>query len=405
MHPLYSLPGHCTDHSLQPSPHSPEKMRFPKHQQNLFRHCHQRHEIEPPASHCEPSNEKRQNHKQNSILHYTVYDREYDERGTIDTYESEVIGLKYDFSKTLNETISFGLGSEYKYDWGYFDNNGSSYSSSTKGNIDNIAIYSNLGLKLFKNTNLSFFARNDDHKQTGNNSTYKLNLNYNFDKLELGLSRMTGLRNPTLYELYGSDSNGYAGNRSLNAEKSVTNEFYSNYYINNNLTLSTKLFRSNTFNNIEYVSSPSKKYINDNDDTNLDQSGVNGNIYFKAKNIDINFFASFLSSKTETSSDAKRRPEKNYGLNLNKKIHLKYLGELNLYTKFKHYGKHFDTHSSTFATIEMDSTDIVDFTISKKLEGYLFSLNIDNLLNENYQRPHGYPQNRRQLRIGFRKIF
>ena len=50
-------------------------------------------------------------------------------------------------------------------------------------------------------------------------------------------------------------------------------------------------------------------------------------------------------------------------------------------------------------------TDIVDFTISKKLEGYLFSLNIDNLLNENYQRPHGYPQNRRQLRIGFRKIF
>ena len=68
-------------------------------------------------------------------FHFHRYDREYDERGTIDTYESEVIGLKYDFSKTLNETISFGLGSGYKYGWGYFDNNGSSYSSSTKGNI------------------------------------------------------------------------------------------------------------------------------------------------------------------------------------------------------------------------------------------------------------------------------
>ena len=35
------------------------------------------------------------------------------------------------------QRISFGLGSEYKYDWGYFDNNGS-YEASTKGHIDTI---------------------------------------------------------------------------------------------------------------------------------------------------------------------------------------------------------------------------------------------------------------------------
>ena len=50
------------------------------------------------------------------ILYYNTYDREYDERGTIDSYESDVIGLKYDISKTIDDNISFGAGSEYKYD-------------------------------------------------------------------------------------------------------------------------------------------------------------------------------------------------------------------------------------------------------------------------------------------------
>ena len=54
-----------------------------------------------------------------------MYDREYDERGTIDTYESQVLGLKYDFSGLVNQNISYGVGTEYKYEWGYFDNNGS----------------------------------------------------------------------------------------------------------------------------------------------------------------------------------------------------------------------------------------------------------------------------------------
>ena len=156
-------------------------------------------------------------------------------------------------SKTLNKKVSYGLGSEYKYDWGYFDNNGS-YSSSTKGNIDNLALYSNLGINLLDNTNLSFFLRSDRHKQTGNNSTYKINLSQIFGKLELGLSRMTGLRNPSLYELFGSDSTGYSGNRDLNPEKSATNEIYTKYFINKNLSFSSRLFRSHIHDNIEYVS-------------------------------------------------------------------------------------------------------------------------------------------------------
>ncbi len=340
-----------------------------------------------------------QKQKQRSIIYYTIYDREYDERGTIDTYESEVLGIKYDFSKTLYDFLSFGLGSEYKYDWGSFDNKGS-YSASTKGSVDNLAIYSNLGLNILDNTNLSIFLRNDDHKQSGDNSTYKVSLNQKIKKFEFGLARMTGLRNPTLYELYGTDSNGYSGNRNLKAEESISNELYIKYFVNNKLSFTSNLFKSNINKNIEYVDN---KYVNDSDNIDLNQSGLNGNILYKNNDTKINFFTSFLSSKKENSADQLRRPEKTYGVDLNQKIKMSLLGNFNLKANYKYYGKHFDTHSSNWSTIEMDSTDIIDLSISKKINNYVLLLNVNNLLNENYQRPHGYPQNNRQIRFGFRK--
>ena len=69
--------------------------------------------------------------KNNYIAYYNIFDREYDERGTIDTYESNTLGLKYDKSKIVSNKISYGIGSEYKYDWAQFVNNGS-YEASTK---------------------------------------------------------------------------------------------------------------------------------------------------------------------------------------------------------------------------------------------------------------------------------
>ena len=153
------------------------------------------------------------------VLYYTTYDREYDERGTLDNYYSNVLGSKYDYSSKLNQKFSYGFGADYKYEWGKFDNRGS-YQASTKGNIDNLAVFGNFGFEFLRNTFLSFFARNDDHKRSGDNSSYKLSLNKVFEKFSIGLARMTGLRNPSLYELYGTDNFGYSGNRNLKAEKS-----------------------------------------------------------------------------------------------------------------------------------------------------------------------------------------
>lgn len=341
------------------------------------------------------------NFKSNSnadiVLYYTKYDREYDERGTLDNYYSNLVGSKYNHSFKLNQKFSYGFGADYKYEWGKFDNRGS-YQASTKGNVDNFAVFGNFGFEFFRNTFLSFFARNDDHKQSGNNSSYKLSLNKEFEKFTIGMARMTGLRNPSLYELYGTDNFGFSGNKDLEPEKSFTNEFSLTFQPNNNFKLLTNLFRSNIYNNIEYVSG---KYINDTDDIDLNQSGIESIIEYKTLNTRYSFFSTFLSSKKENGSDQLRRPEKSYGFNFNRTFFKNDANEFNLNLNYKHYGKHFDTHSSNFSTIKMDSTDIVNLKFTKKFNNIFGHIKIDNLFNETYQRPHGYNQEKRYLTIGF----
>ena len=336
------------------------------------------------------------NHKY--ILYYNIYDREYDERGTIDSYESEVVGLKYDLSKTINNETSFGAGTEYKYDWGYFDNNGS-YQATTKGHSDNFSVYGNIGQNIKENLNISFFARNDNHKYTGDNRSYKINLDQKLGDSNVGISYMKGLRNPTLYELFGTDNFGYSGNRNLKPEKSNTFDIYTNLKINNYSSLNIRGFRSNIKNNIEYINN---KYQNDSDNIDLNQSGINTNILLNSNNYNLKMFASFLSSKKENGSDQLRRPEKNYGLQFTKKINNSLMNDYNFNLQYNHYGKHFDTHSSNFSTIEMDSTDIVDIKIEKKINNLNYFLKITNLLGENYQRPHGYNQDQRLLKFGLK---
>ena len=121
------------------------------------------------------------NSKKEFTLYQNIYDREYNEQGTIDYYDSSATGLKYDFSKFF-ENYSYGYGSEYRHDSGKFENNGS-YSASTKGNYDNLSLYGNLGLITIKNINLSFFIRNDENKKTGSNRSNKIDLKENLNFL------------------------------------------------------------------------------------------------------------------------------------------------------------------------------------------------------------------------------
>ena len=52
---------------------------------------------------------KEQNIKSNYVFYYNIYDWEYDERGIIDIYESNVFGLKYDYSKNNKQQCFNGF--------------------------------------------------------------------------------------------------------------------------------------------------------------------------------------------------------------------------------------------------------------------------------------------------------
>ena len=92
------------------------------------------------------------------------------------------------------EKISYGYGIDYKYDSGSFTNNGSWSSPTAKGNVDNFGFFANSGYQLSDDTILSLYGRGDNHKTTGLNSTYKINLTKYFSKFKLGLTQSTGLR-------------------------------------------------------------------------------------------------------------------------------------------------------------------------------------------------------------------
>ena len=336
--------------------------------------------------------------KNQLTLFYNKYDREYDERGVMDYYDSRAIGAKYDFSKLLTNKISYGYGSEYRYDEAEFENNGS-YSASTKGHYDNISIYGNLGYNFFNNSTLSFFVRNDENKRTGSSQSNKINLEQNYKAFSFGIDSMEGFRNPTIYELYGTDNYGYSGNKNLKPEKSTSNELYVKFNLLNNFRGSIRGFKTRIYEQIEYENN---KYVNSSNNLDLKQSGVNSQIKYNTYGYNVNLFSSFLSSKKVNGSNQLRRPEKTYGFNLNKEINTGYLGKFDINARYKHYGKHFDTHSSSFETIEMDSVDIADLSLNKKIGLCNFHINFTNLLDESYQRPHGYSQDGRLFKIGFK---
>ena len=334
-------------------------------------------------------------------FHFHTYDREYDEDGTIDEYLSKAFTTRTERQIKFNEYLSFGIGGEYKYDWGEFENRGS-YAASTKGNVDNKSLFSNLGFKPNDNTIISLYSRFDQHKTTGGNNTKKINITQLFDDFNLSFTHSTGLRNPSLYELYGTDNYGYSGNLNLNPEKSKSNEISGEYNFSENFSFSLTGFKSNIFDHIEYKNNT---YVNDLTKMDLNQSGLESKIDWRGKDQKLSIFSTFLSSKDKNGKDQLRRPEVTHGGKYEKKLNTNYFGPLKIRVKYQHYGKHWDTHSSNWSRILMDSTDIADITLLKNVQGYVWSLNLTNLFDEKFQRPHGYTHNGREVKFGFSKKY
>ena len=332
-------------------------------------------------------------------FHYHNYDRQYENSGYLDEYYSESFVVRGESKNKFSKNISFGYGSEYKYDWGSFENRGS-YTASTKGHMSNLGVFGNFGYKLNESSIFSVYGRSDDHNTTGGNQTYKINFTKFINNFEYSLTHSTGLRNPTLYELYGSDNYGIGGNTGLNPEKSKTNEFTVNYKIFENLSLRSTAYRAQVYDQIETNSAYSK---HENKLIDINQEGLENEISFNRNNETLSFYNIFSKSRKTNGQAQSRRPDLSYGLNYSITELSSPIGNINVNLNYKHTGKFIDWDGS--ANSKQKSTDILDLSLSKNISGNIYSLKLTNIFNERYEKPATYYQDGRQIRIGFKSLF
>tara|TARA_B100001250_G_scaffold413775_1_gene449037 strand:- start:2781 stop:4646 length:1866 start_codon:yes stop_codon:yes gene_type:complete len=333
------------------------------------------------------------------IFHYHNYDREYENGGYLDEYYSEAFVIKGENKIKKSDRFSFGFGSEYKYDWGNFENRGS-YSASTKGHNKNLGIFGNAGYKFNNNQILSMHIRSDNNKTTNSNQTYKINFFQILGKFKLGATHSTGLRNPTLYELYGTDNYGIKGNVNLNPEKSKTNELSLNYGLSKNLNIKSTVYRTTIFDQIETNSSYTQ---HENMKIDINQEGLENELSLTKNSQSFSLFSNFSKSKKTNGQSQSRRPDLSYGVNYFKKIKKSPFGDLNFNLNYKYTGKYIDWDGAKNSS--QKSTDILNVSINKVFFGTNLKLIISNLLDENYEKPATYSQNGRQIRFGIFKEY
>ncbi len=337
-------------------------------------------------------------------LHHN--NREYDESGYFDWYNGQSALLKAERRIKKSNKFSYGYGSEYNYISGSFTNNGSWSTPSAKGNIDNYSFFGNLGYKISENTILSFYGRGDNHKTTKFNETYKINLTNFYKNFEFGFTQSTGLRNPSLYELYGNngrtDAYKHVANPDADPEKSKTNEVKIRYFFNDSLSFTNTFYRSSIKDALLYDGSYKGGSGYTNNKKDLKQDGIESNLIFSNKNQKLKIFNTISSSRQVNGNRQLNRPDSTYGINYDINIKNKIIGPISLNYNYKHYGKSFDYAPGV---TKVDSTDVMNLSISKKYNLGILSINISNLLDENYQRPYGYSQDGRIFKIGLSNNF
>ncbi len=329
-------------------------------------------------------------------LHSHSYDREYNSPGEFDIYQSDAYVLRAEHKKYKDGPFKYGLGFEYKYDTATFTNNGS-YNSTLDGDYNNLGVFVNFGYEQDQWAT-TFNLRTDENNLIGTNDSYKFGVIRKdiFPRLDVKFNHAKGFKNPSLYEMFGADNYGYKGNLDLTAENSTLNELSFDYNINNS-KYSITLFQNEISNMIEYKY---PTYENNSTDT-LDQSGIELAYNYTGDKNNFGIWATSLSSEKKNNSSQLRRPENSLGINYQRVV----TKDWSYYANYNFTGEHFDIHNSNYSTIIMPETHLLDIGVRKNYYGYELGLSINNVFDQDYERPHGFSQDGRKIHFSFKRKF
>ena len=330
--------------------------------------------------------------------HTHAHDREYVAPASeIDNYQSQAYTVRAEHSKSESDRFSWGVGTEFKNDMAEFQNRGS-YNASVDGDYNNTAVFGNVGYALQPDLIGSLYLRSDTNSVVGTNNSLKVGVLKKdiLPKTDIRTTYSQGFRVPSLYELYGADNYGYAGNSNLKAEESRGVELAVDYKLDTNSMLTLSVFENNITGLIEYANST---YVNT--DGNTRQSGIELSYSRLGDDQSVRFFANSISSKKADGSVQLRRPDNTLGMNYQRKLNADYRFTAN----YKFFGEHLDINNTDWSNTTMPETHLIDVGIKKNMGGYELGLNVFNLLDTDYQRPHGFAQEGRSIGLSFKRTF
>ena len=141
-----------------------------------------------------------------------------------------------------------------------------------------------------------------------------------------------------------------------------------------------------------------------NEIIDIKQEGLENSLVFKDNFQKFTLSNTFSKSREGDGTPQLRRPEKQFGIKYSRKFISNFAGPFDLNYDYRHVGKVEDWKNGSVRA-KVDSSDIMNLSISKDLFGNKWSLNILNLTDEAYQRPDTYNQEGRRIGLSFRNKY
>ena len=141
-----------------------------------------------------------------------------------------------------------------------------------------------------------------------------------------------------------------------------------------------------------------------NEIIDIKQEGLENSLVFNDDFQRLTLSNTFSKSREDDGSPQLRRPEQQFGLNYSRKFISNTFGPFHLNYDYRHVGQVEDWKNGSVRA-KVDSSDIMNLSISKNFYGNKWSLNIFNLTDEAYQRPDTYNQERRRIGLSFRNKY
>jgi vitamin B12 transporter len=327
-----------------------------------------------------------QRNKTKISYNHVSHEREYNKSGTIDTYDSESHNLLATHVFDLDQD-DLTLGFELMQLSADFDTNIDGYVSSVDNSRENSAIFTSFNHLLPADNLITIGLRHDLLSGFDDVTTYRLGTYLD----GIRMSYATAFKEPTAYEMYGSDNFGFSGNPDLKPESSNTFEIG---YATDILDIS--FYNTSITNLLKYNVTT---YINDSGMSV--RKGADLKLRYSLDNLKLTNNTSYVVAEDSSGNELLRRPK------WQNSLYAEYeLSSASVVTgKWNYYGDHLDINSVTYATERQPSISTIDFGYSYIFNNYNLHANLNNITDLNYERPHGYNQLGRNFEFGLEYIF